>query len=175
MRVGFREPTLFMKKYVSSGEMRMNKKEIERRTEELLSAIAPENGVSVYDVEYVKEAGEYYLRCFISAPDGVTIDHCVAVNHAMSRALDEADFIADAYTLEVSSPGLGRALTKDRHLAQEIGKDVDVKLYKAIEGKKVFCGRLLAFDKETVTIETEEVRTTFLRKDIAGIKLTLDL
>ena len=153
----------------------MNKRQIEERAEAMIGPIALENGVSVYDVEYVREAGAYFLRCFIDREGGVTIDHCVAVNHAMSKALDEADFIADAYTLEVSSPGLGRALTKDRHLEQEIGEQVDVKLYQAKDGVKVFTGSLKAFDRDTVTVETADQTLVFPRKEIASIKLTLDI
>ena len=153
----------------------MNKRQIEQRAEEMLVPIALENGVAVYDVEYVREAGEYFLRCFIKREGGITIDHCVSVNHAMSKALDESDFIEDSYTLEVSSPGLGRALTKDRHLEQEIGSNVDLKLYKAVDGVKVFTGVLKAFDKDTVTIETESGDAVYSRKDIASLKLTLDL
>lgn len=153
----------------------VNKKQIEQRAEEMLVPIALENGVAVYDVEYVREAGDLFLRCFIQKEGGVTIDHCVNVNHAMSKALDEADFIEEAYTLEVSSPGLGRRLTKDRHLEQEIGSSVDVKLYQAIDGVKVFTGALKAFDKDTVTIETDGGDLVFSRKDIASLKLTLDL
>ena len=153
----------------------MNKKQIEQRAEEMLTPIALENGVAVYDVEYVREAGDLFLRCFIKKEGGVTIDHCVSVNHAMSKALDEADFMEEAYTLEVSSPGLGRRLTKDRHLEQEIGSNVDVKLYQAIDGVKVFSGTLKAFDKDTVTIESEGGDAVFSRKDIASLKLTMDL
>ena len=86
----------------------MKKNEIEKRTEELLLPIAEANGVSIYDVEYVKEAGEWYLRAYIDKPDGVNINDCVNVNHALSDALDAEDYIEEAYTLEVSSPGLGR-------------------------------------------------------------------
>ncbi|MBR0164049.1 MAG: ribosome maturation factor RimP [Lachnospiraceae bacterium] len=152
----------------------MKKREIEQRAEMLLTAIAIENGVSVYDVEYVREAGEYFLRCFIDREGGVTIDHCVAVNHAMSKALDEEDFIDEAYTLEVSSPGLGRSLTKDRHLEHEIGSEIDVKLYQAKDGQKVFCGILTAFDRDSITIAVDDAPVTFRRKDIASIKLTID-
>ncbi|MBR5968717.1 MAG: ribosome maturation factor RimP [Lachnospiraceae bacterium] len=152
----------------------MNKRQIEERAEAMIGPIALENGVCVYDVEYVREAGEYFLRCFIDKEGGVTIDHCVAVNHAMSKALDEEDFIDDPYTLEVSSKGLGRSLTKDRHFAQEIGSEVDVKLYKALEGQKLFRGNLNSFDKERITITGAQGEKTFLRKEIASVKLALD-
>jgi ribosome maturation factor RimP len=80
------------------------------------------NGVRIYDVEYVKEGSEYFLRAYIDRDGGVTIGDCENVSRALSDALDGADPIPDAYTLEVSSPGLGRSLTKDRHFSQSIGR-----------------------------------------------------
>ena len=151
------------------------KQGVARTVWELAEPLCEEFGYILWDVEYVREAGDLFLRCFIKKEGGVTIDHCVSVNHAMSKALDEADFIEDPYTLEVSSPGLGRRLTKDRHLEQEIGSDVDLKLYQAIDGVKVFTGVLKAFDKDAVTIETDGNDAVFSRKDIASLKLTLDL
>lgn len=153
----------------------MKKKEIEEKTEALVLPIAEENGVVIYDVEFVKEAGEYYLRVFIDKDGGVNINDCVAVNHALSGALDEADFIAEGYTLEVSSPGLGRRLTRDRHLERSIGKSVDVKLYKPLDGQKEFTGILKSYDTEQYILETEESDRAFARKDVAVIRLTLDL
>ncbi len=150
------------------------REEIENKTESLLKPIAEQNDVRIYDVEYVKEAGEWYLRAYIDRDGGVDINKCVDVSHALSDALDEHDFIEDAYTLEVSSPGLGRALKKDRHFENSLGLDVDVKLYKAIEGTKEFTGKLTAFDSDTITIENESGRQTFVRKEIASVKLTLD-
>lgn len=87
----------------------------EERTEALLSPIVEQAGVAVYDVEYVKEGKDYYLRVYIDKPDGVNIQDCETVSRALSDALDAEDFIPDAYILEVSSPGLGRVLKKDRH------------------------------------------------------------
>ena len=123
--------------------------------EEILSPIAAENKVRIYDVEYVKEGGEYFLRCYIDRDGGVTIDDCENVSRALSDALDRSDPIPDAYTLEVSSPGLGRILTKDRHLSASIGEEVEIKLYKPLEGmkEKEFTGVLKSFDGGTVTIE----------------------
>ena len=151
------------------------KEEIENKTEALLRPIAEENGVTIYDVEYVKEAGELYLRAYIDREGGVDIDKCVDVSHALSDALDEHDFIDDAYTLEVSSPGLGRQLKKDRHFANSLGQDVDVKLYKAEDGTKEFTGKLTAYDPDTITVELPEGPRTFERKAIANVKLTLDI
>ena len=152
----------------------MNKSQIENKTEELLTPIASAHGVTIYDVEYVKEAGEYYLRAYIDKEGGVTIDDCVDVSRALSDALDKDDFIEDAYTLEVSSPGLTRQLTKDKHFAQSLGRTVEVKLYKAIDKQKEFTGALRAFEQDSVTIEEAETERVFARKDISIIRLAFE-
>ncbi len=152
----------------------MKKSEIEARTEALLEPIAEKCGVFIYDVEYVKEAGEWYLRAYIDKEGGVNINDCVDVNHALSDALDADDFIEEAYTLEVSSPGLGRQLKKDRHLKSSIGQDVELKLFKPIDGVKEFAGKLKGFDDHTVTVTINDKDETFIRKEISVIKLALD-
>lgn len=153
----------------------MSKREqIEAKAENLLTPIVEPMGIAVYDVEYVKEGSDWYLRAYIDKPEGVNINDCVDVNRAFSDALDEDDFIEDSYILEVSSPGLGRTLKKDRHLQYSIGEEVEVKLYKPIEKVKEFSGVLEGFDKETLTITTEEGPKSFLRSDIAIIRLALD-
>ncbi len=150
------------------------KDDIEKKTEELLVPIAEANGVTIYDVEYVKEAGEWYLRAYIDREGGVDINKCVDVSHALSDALDADDFIEDAYTLEVSSPGLGRQLKKDRHFANSIGQDVEFKLFKARDGVKEFAGTLKSFDSDSVTVTINDKDENFLRKEISVIKLALD-
>ena len=153
----------------------MSKREnYEARTEELLKPIAEANGVDIYDVEYVEEAGEWYLRAYIDKEGGVTIDDCEAVSRALSDALDNPEFIEDAYYLEVSSPGLGRTLKKDRHFEKSIGMEVEVKTFKPVDGSKEFTGTLKSFDKDTVTLMILEKEVSFSRKDIAKINLTLD-
>lgn len=152
----------------------MAKRDYESRTEELLTPLAEAAGVSVYDVEYVKEGSDWYLRCYIDKPDGVTIQDCETVSRALSDKLDEEDYIADAYILEVSSPGLGRTLKKDKHLAKSIGQEVEVKTYKPIEKQKEFSGILRSFDQDTVTIETQTGEMQFDRSDVALIRLALD-
>jgi ribosome maturation factor RimP len=153
----------------------MSKKDdIEKKTEALLTPIAEKCGVRIYDVEYVKEAGEWYLRAYIDKDGGVDINDCVDVNHALSDALDEDDFIDEAYTLEVSSPGLGRQLKKDRHFENSIGQDVELKLFKAKDGVKEFAGTLKNFDSTTVTVTINDKDETFIRKEISVIKLALD-
>ena len=153
----------------------MSKRETyEARTEELLAPIVAANGVEIYDVEYVKEGSDYYLRAYIDKPEGVNIIDCEKVSRALSDALDKADFIPDAYILEVSSPGLGRALKKDKHLEKSIGMEVEVKLFKAIDKRKEFSGTLACFDTDTLTIAEEGGERTFNRADIALIRLALD-
>lgn len=150
----------------------------EERVEALLVPIAQANGCEIYDVEYVKEGSEWYLRAYIDKPDGVDINDCENVSRAFSEKLDENDLIPDSYILEVSSPGLGRALKKDRHLEKSLGNEVEVKTYKPIEKQKEFIGILKAYDKDTVTIELEGNFGTkdmvFAKSDIAIIRLTLD-
>ncbi len=157
----------------------MSKREsYEERTEKLLLPVAAANHVEIYDVEYVKEGSDWYLRCYIDKEGGVTIDDCEAVSRALSDELDREDFIEDAYILEVSSPGLGRALKKDKHLQKSLNEEVDIRTYKPINGSKDFCGILKAFDEETITISTASGEKTedmvFDRKDIAAIKLAFD-
>ena len=147
----------------------------ETRTEALLQPIAEQNGVEIYDVEYVKEGSGWYLRAYIDKEGGVSIDDCEAVSHALSDALDLEDYIEDAYTLEVSSPGLGRVLKKDRHLDRSIGEEVELKLYRPQEKRKEFSGILKGYTADAVVIEEDGQERTFVRKDIALLRLALDL
>lgn len=150
------------------------REEYESRTEALLAPIAAANGVSVYDVEYVKEGSDHYLRAYIDKPGGVTIQDCETVSRALSDALDEKDPIPDSYFLEVSSPGLGRMLKKDRHLEAALGQRIEVKRYKAIDGRKEFSGILESFDGETLTLSDGEDKYRFERSDLAYVRLALD-
>ena len=155
------------------------REETERRTEEMLAPILADFGFVLWDVEYVKEGKEYYLRVYIDKEGGITIDDCVDVSRKLSDELDSADLIDDAYTLEVSSPGLGRKLVKDREFTMSIGKDVDVKLYKSVDGVKELSGVLDSFDKDTVTITVSENgsppgKKTITRSEIATVRLSVD-
>lgn len=152
----------------------MAKKDYEERTEALLQPITEAAGVSIYDVEYVKEGSDWYLRAYIDKPGGVDINDCETVSRALSDKLDEADFIEEAYILEVSSPGLGRVLKKDKHLQLSIGETVELRAYKPIDGQKEFEGILQAFDKETLTIEIDGAQKVFARNEIARIALAFD-
>lgn len=158
----------------------MSKRETyEAKTEALLQPIVDANGLEIYDVEFVKEGNEFYLRAFIDKPDGVSIQDCELVSRAMSELLDQEDFISEGYIFEVSSPGLGRTLKKDRHLERSIGEEVEIKTYKPIEKQKEFVGILKTFTKDTITIQTNESETQenemiFNRVDVALVRLTLD-
>ena len=131
----------------------MSKRETyEAKTEALLIPIVQKCGVEIYDVEYVKEGSDYYLRAYIDKPEGVSIIDCENVSRALSDALDREDFIPDAYILEVSSPGLGRTLKKDKHLLKSIGQEVEIRLFKAIDKCKEFSGILESFDENVIVI-----------------------
>lgn len=152
----------------------MRKEDIEKRTEALVLPIVDEFGFDLWDVEYVKEGSEYYLRAYIDKDGGITIDDCVDVSRKLSDKLDEDDFIDGEYILEVSSPGVERALKKDRDFDKSIGKDVYVKLYKAIDKQKEFVGKLISYDKTVVTVEIDGNNTEFTRSDIALIRLYVE-
>ena len=154
----------------------MNKKEtIETQAEELLIPILERLGLELYDVEYVKEAGNYYLRAYIDKEGGVTIDDCEAVSREFSPMLDEKNFIDDVYTMEVSSPGLGRPLRRERDYEKSVGRELEIHTYKAVDGDKIFFGILTAYDKDTVTIREENGNErTFRRPDLSMIRLAFD-
>ena len=154
----------------------MSKREsYETRTEELLKPIVESAGVEIYDVEYVKEGSDFYLRCYIDRDGGVNIQDCETVSRALSDQLDAEDYIEDAYILEVSSPGLGRPLKKEKDYIRSMGKEVEIRTYRAINREKEFYGILSAYDENTVTIKTEDgTEMTFEKSDIALIRLAFD-
>lgn len=149
--------------------------EYEQKTEKLLEPILSANHFELYDVEYVKEGGNWYLRVYIDKDNGITVDDCELVSRALSDLLDKRDFIPDSYILEVSSPGLGRQLKRDKHFEKSIGEEVEVKLYKAVNKKKDFVGILKAFDQNSITITLEDQNDMVIpRTDIATVRLTFD-
>jgi ribosome maturation factor RimP len=149
--------------------------EYEQKTEALLKPILSANHFELYDVEYVKEGGNWFLRAYIDKENGITVDDCEIVSRALSDLLDKNEFIPDSYILEVSSPGLGRQLKREKHFEKSIGEEVEIKLYKPINKKKEFVGILSAYDQDTLTIEFEDKSTMVLpRADIATVRLTFD-
>lgn len=151
-----------------------NKALYEQKTQEYIEPILEEFGFYLYDVEYVKEASNYYLRAYIDKEGGITIDDCVEVSRRMNDILDEQDYIDGEYIFEVSSPGLGRTLKKDKHLQMSIGEDVDIHFYKPHEGTKEMTGKLLSFDKDNIELEINNEIKQFLRSEISVVKLTID-
>ena len=150
------------------------REEYESMTESLVLPIIEKNKFELVDVEYVKEGSNWYLRVYIDKEGGINIDDCELVSRALSDLLDEKDFIEDAYILEVSSPGLGRPLKKEKDFARSIGEEVEIRTYRAIDRQKEFIGILVEYDKDTVTIEYEDETTqVFERADIALIRLAL--
>lgn len=150
----------------------MAKKDYESRTEALVMPIVEAKGFELVDVEWVKEGANWYLRAYIDKENGITVDDCEVVSRKLSDLLDEEDFISENYILEVSSPGLDRPLKKEKDFARSIGKDVEVKLFKAINKEKEFVGVLTAYDEDTVTLEMEdESEMQFKRSEIARIRL----
>ena len=151
------------------------REEYEQKTEKLLMPIMEANGFELVDVEYVKEAGNWYLRAYIDKPGGITVDDCEVVNRELGDLLDRDDFIDDSYILEVSSPGLGRPLKKERDFIRSKGEEVEIRTYRMVDRQKEFRGVLKAWDKDTVTIEREDGQEQiFDRDNIALIRLAFD-
>ena len=143
---------------------------IEEKVENLIKSKIDEIGYELYDVKYEKERKNYFLRIFIDKEDGIDLNDCEKVNNAIMELLDEADYIKEQYFLEVSSPGIERIIRKDNHLEKEIGKQIEIKLFKKDErNQKEYQGVLIKYDKETITIDAEE-EISINRKDIAQIK-----
>lgn len=128
-------------------------------------------GVSLWDVRFVKEGASHYLRIFIDKPDGVGINDCTEVSHAVDPLIDEADPIDCSYYLEVCSPGTERELSRPHHFEYGLGKNVTVKLFKAVEGKKEFTGVLKSADGD-ITIDTENGEITFSKGSFSKIFIT---
>lgn len=149
--------------------------EYENRTEKILIPILEQLNFELVDVEYVKEGGTWYLRAYIDKEGGIAVDDCEVVSRALGEILDKEDFVEDAYILEVSSPGLGRPLKKEKDFQRSLGEEVEVRTYKAINKQKEFTGILKSYDKENVTLEFEdETEMTIARAEIALIRLAFD-
>ena len=148
--------------------------EYEQKAEALLLPIVEREGFELVDVEYVKEAGNWYLRGYIDKPGGITVNDCEAVSRRFSDILDEKDYIEDSYIFEVSSPGLGRPLKKEKDYIRSVGKSIDIKLYKAIDKQKEFTGILKENMEDQIVLTIEDQDITFEKKSIASARLSLD-
>lgn len=151
------------------------REQYEARTEAFLLSLAQEHRFELVDVEYVKEGANWYLRAYVDKEGGIAIDDCERISRIVSGWLDKEDFISDSYILEVSSPGLGRPLKKEKDFARSLGKKVEVRLYRAKDQQKEFAGVLAEYDTDTVTIRLEdESRMVFERRELALIRLAFD-
>ena len=141
---------------------------IEEKVEELIKDKIENIGYSLYDVEYAKEGPNYYLRIYIDSPKGINLDDCEKVSNEINEKLDEADYIKEQYFLEVSSPGIERILRKDKHLEQNKGNEIVIKLFKKDEARnKEYQGILKDFNEEFIELD-ENIQVE--RKNIAQIK-----
>ncbi len=144
---------------------------IEEKVEKLIQPIIEEIGYDLYDVEYAKEGKNYFLRIFIDNEKGIDLNDCEKVNDAITDILDEENYIKEQYFLEVSSPGIERVLRKDKHLEQNIGEQINIKLFKKDEnGKKEYIGKLTKYDDSNIFIEQDENEVKIERKNISQIK-----
>lgn len=135
---------------------------------QLAAPIVAEQGCTLWDVEYVREAGEWFLRVYIDKEGGVSINDCEAVSRPLSDKLDEVDPIEGSYTFEVSSAGADRALKKPEHFEQMLGRQVEVRLYRAVEGKKALVGELTGYEAGDVTLDGTR---TIPKADVAQVRL----
>lgn len=140
-------------------------------TAKLAEPVIADLGLSLWDVEYVKEAGSYYLRVYIDKETGVSIDDCESVSRALSDLLDEADPIAEAYTFEVSSAGADRVLKTPAHFQAFLGETVDVRLYQVQHGTKQHTGVLTAYQDGDVSLRCGEETRLFTKQDVAQVRL----
>ena len=150
------------------------RKSIEATIEEIVQPIVDAKNFEIVDIEYVKEAGEYYLRVYLDKEGGISLSDCEVVSRELSEILDKKDPIKDNYFLEVSSPGLDRPLKKDKDFERYKGRDVEIKLYKPMNGSNQFEGELVGLTEDNnikVIIDGEEV--DFTRKEVALIRLAI--
>ena len=144
---------------------------IENRVQDLVENTITELGYELYDVQYVKEGKDYYLRIYIDSKKGIDLEDCEKVSNEVSTILDKNDFIKEQYFLEISSPGIERILRKDKHLKDKIGEEVEVSLFKPINKQKSIVGVLKDFDADTIEIEVENNILKIDRKNISLIKI----
>lgn len=149
---------------------------IEEKIENRVSGIIEDLGYKLYDVQYVKEGKDYFLRIFIEKEDGeINLNDCESVNNAITDVLDEEDYIKEQYFLEVSSTGVEKMIRKDKHLKENIGEFITVKLFRPIDGLKEFIGELISFDDEELSLKLDDDSNIEIeRKNISLIKKFYD-
>ncbi len=128
-------------------------------------------GLTLWDVEYVREAGSYYLRLYVDKEGGVGIDDCENVSRALDPILDEKDPVPDSYVFEVSSPGLERSLRKPAHFERYLGEKITVKLFTPRNGRREFVGVLKSYEDGALVLETPEGEERFEKKDYSSARV----
>ncbi len=147
---------------------------LEKKIEELIEPEIEKLGLELYDVEYVKEGKEYYLRIYIDSEKGVSIEDCENVTNVLNDILDKADYIKEQYFLEVSSAGIEKVLKYDKHFEKNLGKKIEINLYTKFENKKQYVGTLERYNDNEIVILTDDEEISFDKKNIANIKLIYD-
>ena len=142
---------------------------------QLAEPVARENGVELWDVEFVKEAGTQYLRVYIDKPEGICVDDCEAVSRALDPILDEADPIPCSYVFEVASAGIDRELKRPSDFEKFMGSQVEIKLYQALNGRKVYVGELAGYDQGNVTVLVNGKELELKKPMIAQVKLFVEI
>nr|MBP3681167.1 ribosome maturation factor RimP [Clostridia bacterium] len=144
---------------------------IEERVETLVKPTIEDLGYQLYDVQYAKEGKDYFLRIFIEKENGtISLEDCEKVNNEIEEMLDTADYFKEQYFLEVSSTGIEKQIRKTKHLQENIGEIIDVKLFKPINNSKEYIGILKKFDDETIYLEADNQIIELERKNISLIK-----
>lgn len=139
---------------------------------EIAEPLAKELGLTIWDIRFLKEGASWYLRVFIDKPEGVNVDDCVNMSHALDKPLDEADPIDKSYYLEVSSPGLERELTRDEHFLSMIGRNIKLRLIRPVENCRDFSGVLTAYEDGELTVQLdEEIEMNVQKKETSWIRL----
>ena len=142
----------------------------------LAGPIAEKHGCELWDVEYVKEAGNQFLRVYIDRSEGVSIEHCEAVSRELDPLLDEiSDLFPGSYIFEASSAGAERRLRRPSDFERFIGSLVEVKLYKSKNGKKTFLGALAGYSAGDVELDVSDERYVFKKAEIAGVRLRIEI
>lgn len=147
---------------------------LEKKIKELVEPEIEKLGLNLYDVEYVKEGKEYYLRIYIDSENGISIDDCEKVTNILNDILDKADYIKEQYYLEVSSAGVEKVLKYDKHFEENLGKKIEVNLYTKFENKKQYIGILERYNENEIVILTDDEEISFDKKNVANVKLVYD-
>jgi len=152
----------------------MNKKSVEESVKKMVEDAIENSDLEIVDIEYVKEGPFKYLRVFLDKPEGITVDDTADVSRLLNKKLDEADLIKEQYFLEVSSPGVERPFKTDADYKKNIGEKVDVRLFKAVDGKKALSGILIEKGEDSVIIQCADEEITIGLKDISKINKLLE-